>query len=341
VGLRVHGRVKPNAPPFMMLGVNLENTTSDDFRITLTGRYLSFDRLGPGSELRIDGTLGSDPSVGMELYKPIGGTTFFVAPYAALGTSTFNLIDQDAVIARYKTTASRAGLNVGLNLGARSDVRLGAYIGHTKATIEVGDPGFPEVRGQESGAELVWRVDTQDSPVVPAGGVLSEVRLSRIFNTPDVANTVEPLPFDSSLTQLSGVANEFWSLSPKDRVFLYGGFGTSFGSNPLPTRQFALGTPFRLGAYDLGEVRGPEYYVATAGYFRRIGRLPDFMGGPIHVGGWLENGDAFQEWSEAHWRSSAGTGVVLDTIVGPVVIAGSWSWDGRWRTYLGVGRTFR
>ena len=39
----MQGRVKPNAPPFMMLGVNLENTTSSDFRITLTGRYLAFD----------------------------------------------------------------------------------------------------------------------------------------------------------------------------------------------------------------------------------------------------------------------------------------------------------
>jgi hypothetical protein len=31
-GLQVQGRVKPYAPPFMMLGINLENTTSKDFR---------------------------------------------------------------------------------------------------------------------------------------------------------------------------------------------------------------------------------------------------------------------------------------------------------------------
>ena len=54
-----------------MLGFNLENTTSDDFRITLTGRYLSFGLLGSGSELRLDGTLGSDPAVAFELYQPI------------------------------------------------------------------------------------------------------------------------------------------------------------------------------------------------------------------------------------------------------------------------------
>ncbi|MEO0799904.1 MAG: hypothetical protein AAFY53_11945, partial [Pseudomonadota bacterium] len=40
------------------LGVNLENTTSQDFRITATARYLAFDLGGSGSELRIDGTLG-------------------------------------------------------------------------------------------------------------------------------------------------------------------------------------------------------------------------------------------------------------------------------------------
>ena len=52
VGLRVQGRVKVYAPPFLMLGVNLENTTSSDFRITATARYLAFDIVGSGSELQ-------------------------------------------------------------------------------------------------------------------------------------------------------------------------------------------------------------------------------------------------------------------------------------------------
>ena len=70
-GLLIRGRQKPYAPPFMMLGVNLENTTSSDFRMTFTARYLAFGVLGSGSELRVDGTLGSDPSAAFELYQPI------------------------------------------------------------------------------------------------------------------------------------------------------------------------------------------------------------------------------------------------------------------------------
>jgi NTE family protein len=340
-GLRVDGRLKTNAPPFLMLGLNLENTTSSDFRITTTARYLAFDMVGSGSELRIDGTIGSDPGVAAELYRPIGSTPLFAAPYAGIGSVTFNLIGNDAIIARYGQTIARAGLNVGVNVGARSDVRIGGFFGRSTASIEVGDPGFPELRGSESGGEIVWRLDTQDSPVVPSTGVLSQVRLSRIFNGPDVVVGEEAIDFDSSLTQLSSVAHRFWSLGRNNRVFAYGGLGTSFDDTPLPTDQFPLGTPFRLGAYDTGELRGSHYYVATGGYLRRVGRLPDFMGGPIYAGGWLENGDAFDEWSLARWRTNGGVGLVMDSLVGPIVLAGSWSFDGRWRTYLGIGRLFR
>jgi NTE family protein len=340
-GLRVHARVKPYAPPFVMLGLNLENTTSSDFRITMTGRYLAYDVVGSGSELRLDGTIGSDPSVAFELYRPIRRTRLFVAPYAGAGNFTFNAIVEDAVVARYGQTRSRVGLNVGVNLTAQSDLRVGAYIGRSTATIEIGDPGFPELRGKETGAELVWRLDTQDSPVVPSRGFLSEVRLSRIFDGADVAIEGQPLAFDSSLTQLAGATNRFWRVGARNRVFVYGGLGTSFDDDPLPTEQFALGAPFRLGAYDAGELRGNHYYVATGGLFRQIARLPDFLGGSVFAGAWLENGDAMDEWSLAKWRSNGGAGLVMDTIVGPVIVAGSWGFDGRWRTYLAIGRVFR
>jgi NTE family protein len=340
-GLLVHGRQKTYAPPFMMLGVNLENTTSSDFRITATARYLAFDVLGSGSELRIDGTIGSDPAVAMELYRPIGSSPLFIAPYAGVRRTTFDFIQDDAVIARYRETMARVGINVGVNLGARSDLRLGTYIGRATASIDVGNPGFPELRGKETGGELVWRLDTQDSPVVPSTGTYSQVRLSRVFNTPDVQLPDGTVPFDEAITQFAAAANRFWSFGPSNRLFVYGGLGASADPVPLPIYQFTLGTPFRLGAYSPGELRGDHYYVATGGAFRRVGRLPDFMGGPIFAGGWLENGDAFNDWADAHWRTNGGVGLVMDTIIGPVVIAGSWGFDGRWRTYFGVGRVFR
>ena len=123
-------------------------------------------------------------------------------------------------------------------------------------------------------------------------------------------------------------------------MFAYGWLGTSFDAAPILPDQFALGTPFRLGAYDTGEIRGAHVWTASGGYLRQVGRLPDFLGGPVFAGAWLENGDAFDDWRDATWQSNGGVGVVLDTIIGPAMLAGSWSFDGRWRTYVNVGRTF-
>ncbi len=117
------------------------------------------------------------------------------------------------------------------------------------------------------------------------------------------------------------------------------GGGTSFDHQPLPVDQFALGSPFHLGAQDTGEFLGDHYYILTGGYLRQLGRLPDFMGGPIFAGAWLENGDAFNG-SDAKLRTNVSGGVILDTIVGPVILAGSAGFDGSWRTYIGVGRLF-
>ena len=153
-GLLVQGRPKPYGPPFLMMGLNLENTTSEDFRITLTARYLGYDIVGSGSELRVDGTLGSDPGLAFALYKPIGRSPLFLAPYAGIAYRTFNLIQDDAIVASYRQQLSRAGMDVGLNLGRLSDLRLGAYVGRLDANVQVGDPGLPQVNGKETVAEI-------------------------------------------------------------------------------------------------------------------------------------------------------------------------------------------
>jgi NTE family protein len=340
-GLLVRARTKPFAPPFMMLGLNLENTTSSDFRITVTGRYLDYDVLLSGSELRIDGTLGSNPGLGVEFYKSIGSTPLFVAPYAGIINSTFNLIVDDELVARYDQRFDRAGVNVGVNIGTISDLRVGVFVGRMTADVAVGDPGWPALSGGEHAAEVAWRFDSQDSPVVPSSGTLAAVRLFHVFDRPNVVVDGETIALDDSITQWSGTANRFWSLGDLNRVFLFGAFGTTFHRTALPPSQFTLGSPLRLGAYRQGEILGSHYYIATGGYFRQVGRLPDFMGGPIFAGVSIENGDAFADWTDAVWRTNLGLNVVMDTLIGPVLVAGSAGFDGRWRTYIGIGRLFR
>ncbi len=339
-GLLVNARPKPYGPPFLMLGLNLENTTSQDFRLALTGRYLTYDVIGSGSELRIDATIGSDPGVAMALYKPLGATPLFVFPYTGIGHRAFDVIQDDAIVASYGQTLSRAGLDVGVNLGPFSDLRVGGYVGRLTANVDVGDPGLPEVTGKETVTNVHWRFDSQDSPVIPSRGSHAYTNLKYVFDGPDITPPLASGRSSANFTQLAGESSTFWSVRERGRLFVLGGGGTSFGDRPLPTDQFGLGSPFHLGALDNGEVRGDHYYILTGGYLHQLGRLPDFMGGPIFAGAWLENGDAFDSDGVVQLRSNVSAGVILDTLVGPVILAGSAGFDGRWRTYIGVGRIF-
>ena len=338
-GVLIQALPKPYGPPFMMFGLNLENTTSEDFRVTFTGRYLAFDVLGSGSELRIDGTLGSDPGLAFTYYRPFGGTPVFVEPYAGIAHRTFGVIQDDAVVASYGQRLSRGGMDIGVNLGRVSDVRFGAYLGRLEANVDVGDPGLPGVVGKELVTELKWRLDSQDSPVVPTRGTFAAAKLQYVFDGPDITPPLESGRSSVELLQLSGEASHFWSRGERGRLFSLVGGGTSFGNEPLPTDQFTLGRPFHLGGHDHGEFRGDHYYVLTGGYLHQLGRLPDFMGGPVFAGAWLENGDAFNS-GDMKFRTNASAGVILDTLVGPVILAGSAGFDGSWRTYIGVGRIF-
>jgi NTE family protein len=80
--------------------------------------------------------------------------------------------------------------------------------------------------------------------------------------------------------------------------------------------------------------------VLTAGYLRAIGRLPDFLGGSVFLGGWLEGGSAFNEIDSAQFRSNLSVGAIADTVFGPVLLGGSFGFDSAWRYYIGIGRLF-
>ncbi len=341
--LEVRAQAKKHGPPFVYLGMSLENTTATDVSFDISARYLAYDVAGSGSELRFDAAVGSQPSVAAALYRPLGRSPFFVEPFAGVEKQTLNDINDGQIVASYGQTREVVGIDAGFNVGRLDDVRLRTRAGHVDAHVEVGDPGLPDLSGAETVFDLRWTHDGQDSPVVPSRGVRSRSSLQYFSSAPGPPAGYPSTRATEGVTQAEWVASSFWSLGrhDKNRVFLSGGGGTSFDGHPLPTEQFALGGPFRLGAYNVGEQRGDHYLLATGGYLHQVMRLPDFLGGPVFVGGWLDNGAAFDAWNDANWATQASVGVVADTLLGPAFAATSAGFDGRWRFYIGIGRILR
>ena len=341
-GLSVTAFPKPYAPPFLFLGVSLENTTSDDFRFGLSGRYLTFDVLGSGSELRLDAAVGSDPSAAVALYRPLFATPLFVEPMAGIGTRTLNFIRDDKVEAAYRQTRSFVGLDTGVNISRVDEVRVGITFGRQDASVRVGDPGLPETGGREATLRTQWVHDAQDSPVVPSRGLRLAATLRHFLDSPTVA-TNEGSRTSEGVTQFEALSTWFWApeATTRRRLFVGGGLGTSFDDTPLPTEQFPLGGLFRLGAFNVGEKRGDHYVMLTGGYLHQLARLPDFVGGPLFLGGWLETGAAFGAWSDLDPATHVSTGFIADTLIGPVFAGASFGFDGATRVYIAIGQLFR
>ena len=341
--LEVRAEGKKYGPPFVFLGMNLENTTTNDVKFSLAGRYLAYDILGSGSELRLDATVGTDPAIGFAWYRPIAGSAVFIEPFAGVRNDLLSLIQDDRIVATYNQRRSAAGLDLGVNLGRLDDVRVRARAGRLSASVGVGDPGLPDLSGAETIGELRWRHDGQDSPVVPSHGARAVGYVQHYFTAPSLPETYATDRTSDGLTRAELSGSSFWSLGHvrrRNRLFVTGGFGTSFDNHPLPTEQFAVGGPFRLGAFDIGEQRGDHYLIATGGYLRQIGRLPDFLGGPVFAGGWLDSGSAFDKWEDMQYAVHASGGIVVDTLLGPGFVATSVGFDGKWRVYFGIGRIF-
>ena len=337
-GLEIRAQPKVYAPPFLMLGLSIENTTSENFRVQLAARYLTFDVLGSGSELRVDGALGADPNLGASLYRPIVGTRVFARAMGGGTMRMFNFVSGDTIVAEYRERRLSAQGDLGVNLSRDSEVAGGIQVSRVIDEVRAGDPKLPELSGGEVRAQLRWAFDTQDSAVVPSRGTRAVATLSQTFDSPSVPDAERT---NRDLTQAEFNVSTFRSFGSRYRAFAVAAAGTSFDDTPLPTRQFTLGYPYLLDAYSVGERRGDHYAVLTLGGLRRIGRLPDFLGGPMFAGLWMENGTAFNSDQNADLKTQFGFGITLDTLVGPILVGASVGVDGEWRTLFGIGRVFR
>ena len=201
--------------------------------------------------------------------------------------------------------------------------------------VRAGDPGLPELSGREVDLRIRLTLDQQDSPIVPSRGLRVVTGVTHTFASPDSPDVERT---NRGLTQFEFGASSVHAFGSRHRVFATLAGGTSFDDTPLPTRQFTVGYPFILDAFRVGEKRGDHYAVVTVGGMRRIGRLPDFLGGPVFAGAWFENGSVFNTHEKA---DTLGSARIADTLVGPALtgrLCSDRGWGDVRRTGLPVER---
>ncbi len=334
-GLRVTTHDKTYGPPFVDLAVNVNGSGVAAFDFSAGARVTFMDVAHRGGEWRNDLLFGSSNLAASEFYQPLGQSRFFVAPYGFASKYARNSFSGLTRVAVFGDERAGGGVDVGYDSGRRSEFRIGYEIFDGKLSPLIGDAGLPIVKGStgEFRARYVW--DGQDSPSVPRAGTRVVVTASRVLQSPDLTHPIGQLEVQTS---------NFIPLGPKTSLFANVSGGTTFRGSAGPFQVFSLGGPFRLGAYLPYEFVGNHYAYASLGFHRDFYRLPELVGGRVYWGGWYEAGAAFgtaaNDPGPVAIRGTFNLGFIADTIVGPIVLAGSVSPTGQSRVNFSVGRIF-
>ena len=333
--LRVTTHEKTYGPPFVDLAINVDGSGVAAFDFSAGARFTFMDILHHGGEWRNDVLFGSNNLAATEYYQPLAQTKFFVAPYAFASKFARNSFQGLTRVSVFGDERAGGGFDIGYNSGRRSEFRLGYELFDGKLSPLIGATGLPIVHGStgEFRSRFVW--DGQDSPSVPSSGTRAVVTASRVLQSPDLLR-----PIDQVDVQTSNVI----PIGPKTSLFADASGGTTFRGEAGPFQVFVLGGQFHLGAYLPDEFMGNHYAYTSFGFRRELYRMPQLIGKKIYWGGWYEAGSAFG--TKAHdpgpvvVRGTFNLGLIADTIIGPIAIAGSVSPTGQSRVNFSIGRVF-
>jgi NTE family protein len=334
-GLRITTHEKSYGPPFVDLAVNVDGSGVAAFDFSAGARITFMDVAHHGAEWRNDLLFGSSDLAASEFYQPLGQSRFFVAPYVFASKFARNSFSGLTRVAVFGEERAGGGFDVGYDSGRRSEFRVGYQAFDGKLSPLIGNAGLPIVRGStgEVRARYVW--DGQDSPSVPSRGMRLVATLSRVLQSPGLEHPIGQLDLQTS---------SFIPTGPKTSLFFDISGGTTFRGSAGPFQVFALGGPFRLGAYLPYEFVGNHYAYSSLGFRRELFTLPTLVGRKIYWGGWYEAGTAFGTSTDDPGpvivRGTFNLGVIADTIVGPIALAGSVSPTGQSRVNFSIGRLF-
>ncbi len=333
--LRITTHEKSYGPPFVDLAVNVDGSGVAAFDFSAGARVTFMDIAHHGGEWRNDFLFGSSNLGSTEFYQPLGQSRFFVSPYAFASKYARNSFSGLTRVAVFGDERAGGGFDIGYDSGRRSEFRIGYEIFEGKLSPLIGATGLPIVNGStgEFRARYVW--DGQDSPSVPSSGTRVVTTLSRVLHSPGLVHPIAQLEVQTST---------FVPVGPKTSLFFDVSAGTTFRGSAGQFQVFSLGGPFRLGAYLPYEFVGNHYVYSSLGFHRELYRLPELVGGKIYWAGWYEAGTAFgtatSDPGPIAVRGTFNLGMIADTIVGPIALAGSVSPTGLSRVNFSIGRLF-
>jgi NTE family protein len=337
-GLEVRARRKSWGPNYIRFGLNLEDNFQGNSRYNAAARFILTELDDLGAELITDVQIGSDPRVASEFYQPLDAQrTWFVAPSARIEARDLQLYNKDVLVADYRNREVEADFDIGRTLGNWGEIRVGFHRTNGAARVRLGDPTLVDQQYNEGELFFKFSYDKLDNLHFPRDG--------QQFT----------LQWDANRSNLGGdtawdKVQADWLIARsigRNTLLFWTTAGSVVGGNIKPTavpELFSLGGFFNLSGLAPTSLFGPDYAIARAIYFRKIGRGGEgFFEFPAYIGMSLELGNTWQQRSDMSFgsaRKDASLFLAFDTFLGPVYLGSGYDTAGHSAYYLFLGRTF-
>ncbi|MGC2545221.1 MAG: patatin-like phospholipase family protein, partial [Silvibacterium sp.] len=334
-GLQIQTEQKPYAPPLVRPLILIDGSDYNNVLFSIGARITFLDFGSYRSELRNDVIVGSQYLADSEYYHPFTPTSnWFVAPRAGVNSVQENLYNENTLIASYRNREALGGLDVGYGFGNSGEFRFGYEGGYQHLSPEIGNSTvLPTVSGATGDVRLQYQLNTLDDQVIPRSGE-SLLMYAKGFNV----NPAAPGPFPLSEIQ----SQSFFRLSEPSSVFFSASGGSSYGyKTGIPS--FSLGGSQRLVAWGENELLTDQYFVGQLGYIRELLKLPPLLGSNVEFIGLYEAGKTYKlplGPSPPNLPMDGAAGIIVNTIFGPVEVAGAVGDYGRARFFFRIGRIF-
>jgi NTE family protein len=320
---------KNYGPPFISFSTQ-SGFEHDNNKIETAVRLTSFNDIGPGSEIRIDLGIGTEPKMLFEIYQPLRDSKWFLAPSIYGKKEKSSLFEAGDRVADYQISNYGIACDLGYAFNKFSEGRLGYRNGYQDTHVKVGSSLGADYDGSVQAVYLKWKSNSGNDAFFPRSGLNIDSSVDWYIKAPDDGSN------DFGL-----IENKVrWNIpvGRNDSFFLSLAGGSSLqGDLPLP-QQFKLGGLFRLGAYSSDEFRGDNYILDNIGFFKSIAKMP--TGSNIYLGVWMENGGVYENWSDLKIKTDLSFGIISSTILGPVFLSASFGEDSNTAYYLGLGYLF-
>jgi NTE family protein len=334
-GLEIRTEQKPYAPPVVRPIILIDGSDYNNVLFSIGARFTFLDFGSYRSELRSDAIIGSQYFVDSEYYHPFTPTTnWFVAPRGSANSTQQYVYNGDTQIATYRNRQFLGGMDVGYGFGTTGELRLGVEGGYERLSPQIGNSSvLPTVTGSTADVRLQYQLNTLDNPVIPRSGQ-SLLMYTKGYDT----NPAAPGPFPLSEVQ----SQSFFRLSEPSSVFVGASGGSTYGYKAgIPA--FSLGGSQRLVAWETNGLYANQYFLGQLGYIRELTKLPPLLGSNIELIGLYEVGKTYKLAlgpKPPNLPIDGAVGIIVNTIFGPVEVAGAIGDYGRGRFFFRIGRIF-